>query len=229
MIKIGIDLSSTKTGVCVLGPRNDLMLNYVISLDFKKTINCVVSQLNMQLSPLVDIIMKKENIMIGIELSNFSNPKLTQRFSLLAGMIISHLQSIRFDTVIQYKMFNCNQWQKLVGCKPSDKREVRKLKARQFAKSKGVFNVSQDEADAYCIAYFLEDLISTEQSEIEHKQKKISQMKKVKDDLKRQMMVSKRLIQINKLDKVKNKKKIETLKNEIYELGYDIEAREWKN
>lgn len=215
MIKIGIDLSSTKTGVCVLDSENNLLLNYVIETDFKRTLNSVVNQMCFQVSPLTSFIKENQVVKVGIELSNFSNPKLTQRFSLLAGILITQLENISYDTKIEYKLFNCNQWQKLVGCKPSDKREVRKLKARQFAKSKGIFNVSQDEADAYCIAYFLEDLISTEQSEIEHKQKKVSQMKQVMDNLRKQKMVSKRLLEISQLDPIKNKKRIETLKKQI--------------
>lgn len=228
MVKIGIDLSTTKTGIVVLKSYNKNVDRLLIDNTNIKNITNIYTNFKLALKSLVENLRKgiTTDIMVGIELSNFNNPKLTQKFSMYAGMIIAILNDLGINNI---KWFNSNQWQYLIGCKPCDEREVRKQKARKFVEQyHKCDNWEQDEVDAYCIAYHLESLISTEQSEINTKMNKALKQKEVASQLKLERMVNTRLMEINRLDKNKNAKRIESIKREIEELGYDLEKRRWK-
>lgn len=229
MIKVGIDLSTTKTGIVAIREYN-----------LKKVERIVIDNTNIKSIPNIytnfKVALKNLNenwkfganveVMVGIEISNFKNAKLTQKFSMYAGMIIAILNELGITNI---KWFNSNQWQYLIGCIPSDERDVRKKKARKFVeKSQNCKDWTQDEIDAYCIAYHLESLISTEQSEIKTKTNKVLKQKEISSQLKLERMVNTRLMEINRLDKVKNAKRIESIKKEIEELGYDMVNRKWK-
>ena len=228
MIKIGIDLSTTKTGIVVLRSDNKNINRLLIDNTNIKNITNIYTNFKLALKSLVEQLKSgiATDVMVGIELSNYKNPKLTQKFSMYAGMIIAILNDLGINNI---KWFNSNQWQYLIGCKVQDERETRKEKARKFvAQYHKCDNWEQDEVDAYCIAYHLEDLISTEQSELNTKRNKVLKQKEISSQLKLERMVNTRLMEINRLDKVKNAKRIESIKKEIEELGYDLEKRKWK-
>ena len=228
MIKIGIDLSTTKTGIVVLRSYNKTINRLLIDNTNIKNIQCVYTNFKLALKSLVEQLRTgvATDVMVGIEISNYKNAKLTQKFSMYAGLIIAILNELGINNV---KWFNSNQWQYMIGCKVNDERDVRKQKARKFvAQFHKCDNWEQDEVDAYCIAYHLEELISTEQSEIKTKTQKVMKQKEVSTQLKLERMVNTRLMEINRLDKVKNAKRIESIKKEIEELGYDLEKRKWK-
>lgn len=231
MTRIGIDLSTTKTGIVALSDnmKVDKIPKTIIDNSKMKNINLVYKNFKIELINFIKSLPTKidTEFMVGIEISNFSNPKLTQQFSMYAGLIIAILNELN---IFNIKWFNCNQWQKLIGCNVADKRDVRKLKAKEFAMSKKINcdNWTQDEIDAYCIAYFLSELNSTLEIQEMTKQKKLSKKQTLQNQLKKEHMVNTRLVKINRLDKIKNKKQIERLKQEIENLGYDIENRVWK-
>lgn len=228
MIKIGIDLSTTKTGIVVLRSYNKNIDRLLIDNTNIKNINYVYTNFKIQLKSLVESLRSgiATDIIVGIELSNYKNPKLTQKFSMYAGLIIAILNDLGINNI---KWFNSNQWQYLIGCKVNDERETRKAKARKFVEQfQKCKDWEQDEVDAYCIAYHLESLVSTEQSAQNVKEHKKQKIREQSNQLKVQKMVNVRLMRINRLDKVKNAKQIETLKKEIEELGYDMVNRKWK-
>lgn len=228
MIKIGIDLSTTKTGIVVLRSYNKNINRLLIDNTNIKNITNIYTNFKLALKSLVEQLRSgvATDIIVGIEISNYKNAKLTQKFSMYAGLIIAILSDLGITNI---KWFNSNQWQYLIGCKVQDERDVRKLKARKFvAQFHNCKDWEQDEVDAYCIAYHLESLISTEQSEIKTKTNKVMKQKEISSQLKLERMVNTRLIEINRLDKVKNAKRIESIKKEIEELGYDMVNRKWK-
>lgn len=228
MIKIGIDLSTTKTGIVVLRSYNKNIDRLLIDNTNIKNITNIYTNFKLALKSLVEQLRIgiATDIIVGIEISNFKNAKLTQKFSMYAGLIIAILSDLGITNI---KWFNSNQWQYLIGCKVQDERDVRKQKARKFvAQFHNCKDWEQDEVDAYCIAYHLESLISTEQSEIKTKTNKVMKQKEISSQLKLERMVNTRLMEINRLDKVKNTKRIESIKKEIEELGYDMVNRKWK-
>lgn len=227
MFKIGIDLSTTKTGIVVLRSYNKNINRVLIDNTNIKNITNIYTNFKLALKSLVESLrIGVADVIVGIELSNYKNPKLTQQFSMYAGLIIAILNDLGINNI---KWFNSNQWQYLIGCKVQDEREVRKEKAKKFvAQFHKCNDWEQDEVDAYCIAYHLEDLISTEQSELSTKRNKVMKQKQISSQLKLERMVNTRLMEINRLDKVKNAKRIESIKKEIEELGYDLEKRKWK-
>lgn len=227
MIKVGIDLSTTKTGIVVLRSYNKNINRLLIDNTNIKNITNIYTNFKLALKSLVEQLRSgiATDIIVGIEISNYKNAKLTQKFSMYAGLIIAILNDLGITNI---KWFNSNQWQYMIGCKVQDERDVRKQKARKFvAQFHNCKDWEQDEVDAYCIAYHLESLISTEQSEIKTKTNKVMKQKEISSQLKLERMVNTRLMEINRLDKVKNAKRIESIKKEIEELGYDMVNRKW--
>lgn len=190
MIKLAFDISSTNIGIAVINEDENWFKTYTIKLNYNENdLHSVAKNLR---EKLIYILCSsgEDEIMVGLEVSNFKNAKLTQRFSLLAGMIIAIVESVWFPPYIEFKMFNSNQWQHLIGCKTTDDRQIRKQKSKEFFKEKtGLDNESDDETDAYCIAYHLEQLEST-----------VEQQKRVRD---------------TKVLKNKNKAKIAQLNKQI--------------
>ena len=133
MYKIGIDLSTTNTGIVVLDSENRLIEKRTIQFrtfsesNYKYNFELIRTTCS-ELSCLC-----VEGACVGIELSNFRNAQLTNRFSLYAGAFISNL--ISSTNIKEIKLFNCNQWQGYVGIKVGyDTREQTKMKSRLFAK-----------------------------------------------------------------------------------------------
>lgn len=232
-IQIGIDLSTTKTGIVGLKLSTDStvssMKKILIDNTNFKNINNVEKNFRSQI---IDFwksmkINDYDKVCIGIEISNFSNAKLTQKFSLYAGLVIATFNQLAPN--IYFKWFNSNQWQFLIGCKTTDERNVRKRKAKEWVSQfENVVGWEQDEIDAYCIARNLNELNSTDEIKQQTKAKAKQKAKELTNKIKIQNMVNTRLMKIHRLDKVKNQRQIETLKKEIENLGYDMENRVWK-
>lgn len=161
-MKVGIDLSSTNTGLVILSDDNKLIFHGNFQLWDKSS----QKPLRVMVAELIDaiefkLINKSEQVFIGIELSDFKNAMLTTRFNLIAGAIFQELYHRIWDTLGNFKLFNSNEWQQHLGLKPSMERQFRKDTARQFTKSNCLEyqdTWTEDECDAYCIAYFLEQL-----------------------------------------------------------------------
>lgn len=232
VINIGIDLSTTKTGIVGLKWNKNNITSFkrvLVDNSNFKNINNVENNFRKQIIDFWNSLKIKEGdrVCVGIEISNFSNAKLTQKFSLYAGLVIATFNQLAPN--ICFKWFNSNQWQFLIGCKTTDERNVRKQKAREWVSQyENIVSWEQDEVDAYCIARKLNELNSTDEIKEQTKLKARTKAKILNQKLKLQNMVNTRLMKINRLDKVKNKKQIETLKKEIENLGYDMENRVWK-
>ena len=196
MIKIAIDLSTTTSGLIVDRPGHKICVS---TIELKP-----YSQENMYYN--FKLIEKHiwtglekvdydddfpEDVLVGIEVSDFGNPNITQRFSVYSGVIQNYIYEI-FGSDAKIKTFNANQWQALIGCKKNETRDIRKHKAKVFAiKNAGYIATkwNEDECDAYGINYFLTELESTEESHIRVQKKK-------------------QLIKRNKLKKAKEKNNV---------------------
>lgn len=98
-----------------------------------------------------------------IEVSNFSNPKLTQRFSRLAG-IVEFIATCQLEWIKEVKHFNANEWRRLFmkdNCRLNGKpinsidREAWKSESiREFKKLTSIETSSDNIADAYFIAKY---------------------------------------------------------------------------
>lgn len=219
-MKVGIDLSSTNTGLVILSDDNKLIFNGNFQLwdvdykerfhkvaDFVKTIDYKLPQ-NIEKLP----------VEIGIELADFKNADITNRFNSLAGMIMYscfYRLSVSWlgeERILKIKLFNSNEWQRLLkehykgmynAYKDEDKvflefyhsltkdtikikeifdstRKILKAMSRDFTmwncvEYQGTW--TEDECDAYCIAYFLEKLRDRTQMHQEVKAKKVQAKK----------------------------------------------------
>ncbi len=226
MIKIGIDLSTTNTGICVLRDNELLEINVISLPKFewtkihyyraKRLIAHEISNIGEMLTQ--NGYFTNETI-VGIELANFKDPQLTQRFSFLMGIIVSEL--LVFLNVSDIKVFNSNAWQMKIGCTNKMERQERKEQAKQFAKQhcdKYNESWSEDMCDAYCIAYFLQEITSHQENinkiHQEHQKKqRIKQLKKsleklsVKAPNKEKLLSNKNYIKWSQeLERLKNEK-----------------------
>lgn len=226
MIKIGIDLATTISGIFITKPQYQKSqlkhYGFVIDTTGLTELKDIYNVWNQKLSAALSYTDKPT--IIGIELSNFGNPKNTQQFSLIAGMILPKL----FTTFsnLKIKLFNSNEWQLKVGCAPQDPRPVRKQKAREFAKKVYPDLITdktvQDIVDAACIAWFLDELHTTkQQAEYVKVQKKQKEQTKSKKILLQQKIITLQS-KISTLDATRNKKRINTLTNQLNNLKEDL-------
>lgn len=210
---IGIDLSTTITGVAIL--RNEQIIKtFAVAFDNfneKNLYNNVIrliKEINLNVWLLAD-----DDYYIGIEVANFSNPKLTQRFSIYAGMIIALMSQVLRDFNAEFKMFNANAWQlKIPQIQYNTLRKDRKLITKNLMiKTFNIkSNLNEDEYDALAIAYFYDSINSTLEQEEITKAKKVVKMNKVKQ----QLSISKK---INKLLEKKSKLKKATAISKVDE------------
>lgn len=99
--------------------------------------------------------------MLVIELANFSNPSMTQKFAFIAGALISYFHKKIKN--LEFKVVNANEWfQHLIKDNPNIlkgkswtkiKREERKKISTKLAKIK-----DDNQADAYWLAYYAFEL-----------------------------------------------------------------------
>lgn len=220
MIKIAIDLSTTNTGVAVLNEKNTTLSTFNLAFE-KFSQDNLFTNIN-KIKAVVYHIKKRwpdEPNIWGIEVSNFINPSLTNKFNFYAGILVAYIKEFFGNTII--KIFNSNEWQNIIGAKTSHTREERKRLSREFTKENCEDyddTFTEDICDAYCIAYFLTSLKTTEDKHKEVEFRKRKTQKDKSNKLKYQTMINVRLEKINSLDNKKNKRKIDRLKKEIEEL-----------
>ena len=112
-MKVGIDLSSTNTGLVILSDDNKLVFHGNFQLwdkSSQKPLRVMVAELINAIE--FKLINKSEQVFIGIELSDFKNAMLTTRFNLIAGAIFQELYHRIWDTLGNFKLFNSNEWQR---------------------------------------------------------------------------------------------------------------------
>ena len=239
-MKVGIDLSSTNTGLVILSDDNKLIFHG----NFKLWDNSSQKPLRVMVAELIDaiefkLINKSEQVFIGIELSDFKNAMLTTRFNLIAGAIFQELYHRIWDTLGNFKLFNSNEWQRfllekykpnifvskeIVGYKEYDdgdgyidkvpiykteymyrdidckgakpltfeynERILRKTLSRLYTKQHCLEyqdTWTEDECDAYCIAYFLPQLRDRTQMHQEVKAKKVQAKKSKVQELREKL------------------------------------------
>lgn len=245
--KLGIDLATKHIGVCVLDGDNNLIVNEVINLDiFTYEFRGMVKNLEvlkMRLGLILDLrkwggVLFNEvedyfnsstpNWDIGIEVSNYGNSKWTNNFNFYAGVLYTMFLSLGCNLNINnIKLFNANQWEYLCGMKPSDKREKRKEQAREFVKAKLGNEYkekwSEDQCDAYCIAYWLDELKNTDELHQEIKERKKRKDQKLQKLYFLERKIHAAFTQMNKLDVKRNAKARLTLQNKITTLTKELE------
>lgn len=282
-MKVGIDLSSTNTGLVILSDDNKLIFHDNFQLwDNNRFV--IASKVN----EMIDYIELKNPFhkffMIGIELADFKNANITNRFHFLTGIIISELAHRNFVSAIYdqdnklamqlVKLFNSNEWQRFLleiykpyikykkqnkkiiyhvsenaysirPCKDVkymkniimnagwlDKRSLLKLLSRLWTQVNCVEyedTWTEDECDAYCIAYFLEQLRDRTQMHQEvkarNKVKEKSEKQALRDKYKKEH-------KINKLKdiviKYKSKEKLTKAQQRALEKA-EMELKELKN
>ncbi len=200
MIKIAFDISTTQTGICVLWD-NEIKYSSNIKLPMfkyeEKTLKEISRKIKSEIVNVVYVVEhcvleQGEKIILGSELSNFENPELNQKFSWIGSQIFLWF-SIFYKGEFEYKQFNANQWQRLLlGWTPNKDKSISKKEARQALKDKSreftkshcdryIGTWTEDQCDAFCIAYILEKLEGKEDLKqrisLEHrKNKRIKQL-----------------------------------------------------
>ena len=182
-MKVGIDLSSTNTGLVILSDDNKLIFHGNFQL-WDKSNSKPYRVLVSEFFDIIEckLINKSERIIIGVELSDFGNWKYADRFNFIAGALFQEHYHRMWGSLDDFVCFNSNEWQQHLGLKPSMERQFRKDTARQFTKSNCLEyteNWTEDECDAYCIAYFLEKLRDRTQM---HQEVKVRNKTKAKSE-----------------------------------------------
>lgn len=224
--KVGIDLSTTNIGVAIILPNNKVFFS-----EYKLLKYCDENLLE-NINKLEEIVLNiyhkintQGNVVIGIELANFKNPLITQRFSEYCGILEAFLYlKFYIKTNIMIKKFNSQQWQSKIGCKNNEQRADRKERAKWWVwENYQILNDSNDITDAICIAHFVNKL-ETFQEKKAHVRKNI---KVVAGNKAKKLQLAKSInIRQNKiinLDPIKNKQQIATLKNKIEEFQKEME------
>lgn len=240
--KLGIDLATRRIGVCILDENNNFVSKKTIELDNftyddDKLRNNVEYLCNALYSSLYDVYKnlnkKFYNLDIGIEVSNYGNPNLANKFNFYAGAIYSLLYDRAMyqecETILSecsFKFFNANQWEFKCGSRPKDERDRRKKNTRKFVMehcNEYDDKWSEDECDAYCIAYWLDELKNTDEIQAQAKQKVRDKNKKTWILYSLGRKLNSRLAELAGLDKVRNARRIETVKRIIENIKKEIE------
>lgn len=145
---VGIDMSSQKTGICLMS-NGEYTSHVLIDLHkikdtderIRKMMKSIKAQLN-EYQP--DIIVMEECLMTN-------NIKTVKVLSYIAGVIMSWAD----ENNVAFKFQLPSAWRKRVGIiqGPKTKRETLKLEAIDMVKEKFKIEVTDDEAEAILIAY----------------------------------------------------------------------------
>lgn len=234
---VGIDLSTQIIGVAIVLKPNETRLWEVHLQHWDSAFSTIITNHKI-LKEMVNEIKDKINyirnefdiedykIEIGIELSNFSNAKLTQRFSKYFGIIETYLLN-SLPKIKLIKGFNANEWfqhlYKDMNIKePFTKleRQTRKLLAQDFTKQVLKLDscVSEDMSDAFCIAWYSHKCRATEAITEDVNAREMLEMKirKLKRQYKKELMKQK----VEKKDKPQRLEKI-IEKLELYKKELD--------
>lgn len=198
IINIGIDLATKKLGVAILGLEKQPIVKQFSFIPYEENV------IYKNIKNVCNWVMEQTkgiacDIKVGLEISNFSNPKLTQRFATYSGAFIALLSEGKNQvSKIEFKVFNSNAWQlKVPNIFNNTTREERKELTKQWIldtfADKIDKNLSDDEYDALAIAYFYNDIETT----IESKER-VNKTKKSLINSKISMLKQKLNIQKNK-------------------------------
>lgn len=168
--RIGIDLSSTFIGVCILNDFNEILSNYEFELptwnDNYITKRNIYLELKRQVESWTVITKTKTaETTFGIEVSNHTNASLTQRFSYLQG-ILETLILQNFYNVEELKNFNANGWYEIFANEKGidnwthisrDKRKAYSIENHPYKSN----DLSDNIADSYWIALYCKEVKST--------------------------------------------------------------------
>lgn len=226
---LGIDLATKKTGVVLLDFNKSLIRKKTIELLEFKPEN-FLQNFKIFKEELTEM-MPEGELRVGIELSNFGlNAKFANYVHFYAGMLFLFFKSNNKNNDV--KFYNADRWFSRLKIlineiRPSNEilREERKQIARAFTLKQAPslqhsFEVlTEDECDAFCVAYFFDECYNTitEISENKHKKKsaKLKKQSKKKRLEKISLQIEKIKIQIKKyemLGKVKKPTQAQILK-----------------
>lgn len=208
-IIISIDLSSRINGVCIFKGERLVKMDIVnlCGWEFIKKSN--YQNVYKMIESIKKCVNKLQNenekyeLHVVIELSNFKNPLLTNRFHFITGMIICGLLDANISTT--FKLVNNNEWFQHFWNQYGDNtcsyinvpREQRKALSKQMWLLKNDFNKEQmeqeygagceDLGDAFWMGHYYDILFDTfDKSEIVKKQRKFEvneRTKRLKSEL----------------------------------------------
>lgn len=227
-MKVGIDLSSTNTGLVILDDNNKLIWHGNFQLWDKSS----QKPNRVFVREIFDIInckrLNETNITIGVELSDFGNWKYADRFNFIAGALYQEHYCQDWGMMGDFICFNSNEWQRFIWdiytpfissrtiiinhvkhrqyafndvvgtCDWVDKRKMLKFLSRLWTKetlAEYKSTWTEDECDAYCIAYFLPQLRDRTQMhqevKVRNKNKAKSEKQALRDKLSKEKRVNK--------------------------------------
>lgn len=167
MIKIGIDLSLNSCGIVAIDENNKIVDNRIYSFVHRKMDIRTYIEVKKVLDDLFENIIKKgwsQLVSCYIELGNYGNAAMTQKFACVASMFVAALterSNVKNKTfsIEEVKFITPNEWfiklLKYYG-ENSNIANWTRPKKKEFSKQKS--KIWQDDlADAYWIAYFGKD------------------------------------------------------------------------
>lgn len=230
-LKVAIDLSTTTSGIAIKKFDYPIETHVIDTTQAKDVMDYVNVWEKEIVNHLIRINYKDcDTVLLGIELANFSNPKLTQKFSFIAGIICALFNDVFkncYFPALTVKLFNSNEWQRLIGCKTTDERNIRKQKAKDYYIQNTTFqkqNITQDEIDAWCILNKLEQLKTTDEQAEYTKQKKQTKIQKLQKLNRLQNKKYALNLELERLDDVKNKRRIQTVLKELDKVNGEIKC-----
>lgn len=169
---IGIDLATSWVGLVMLGEDDEVIYHNEIHLPKysfdevtrKITYDLFTSEFK-KMQKCIDFEKWDVNDSIGlyIEMSNFSNAKLTQRFSRLSG-IVEMIAIKELEWLREIKHFNANEWRRFFvednwrlkgkSFNSIDRELWKSESVREFKELTKIENESDNIADAYFIAKY---------------------------------------------------------------------------
>lgn len=224
-VKIGIDLSTTKTGITYIVEIENIkkLFSDTFIYDFSQSNKSLFEKVNYLTTLTTAYIFKKikdrviengiiENFKLGIEVSNFGNPELTQKFSRLAGMIEYGFHQIFSNSKVETKIFNSNEWYKhLNNDFIYDKNWINHSRDKRKHYSVYLYKkiidssreITDDMSDSYWIANYFDKCLDTSKNKTVNKEIELLE-RKYKELIKKQKHL--------KTFKAKERTKAETAK-----------------
>ena len=176
MIVMGLDISTTSTGVSVF-KNGELQSSFIIQPEGKLMVDRFVPMLK----GIIETIWKNNPDVIGIEDTYVGVDGNTVKFlTRLQGAVIGWC----FENGKQYHTFVPNVWRSHLGFIFFEngkmvKRDRMKKQSMEYVKTHFDMDCKDDEADAICIGLFTDKIISGEVSLVSKKSKKAKQTKKI--------------------------------------------------
>lgn len=215
--RVTIDLASKISGLC-LSMDNEIQKLEIMEDDYDP--DGSIARWLKRITAFIGHPNKFDRLIVGIELTNFKSALVSTKHHYLAGGIVGIIKA--YYPKANIKLFNSNQWQAMrLNATPRMVREDRKALSVKIAREElgNRFGYIDDNmADAYNINRVLDSL----QSSYEIHEEKIRMTKETSKLKEKQHAARKRIIKLQEklmtLDKVRNKKLIARLEQEIFDL-----------